>query len=440
MKSRLLLWGTILGAFTVLGWGVAVRAPGLGARTVPTPTPAPVRPPYDAEAVHQNLEFYASQVRRDPQSATFQAALANCYLESYRETGDAGDVSGAERAARASLRLRLKNNGGAYFQLSRALVAQHRFPEALDAARQAARYDRTALGQCADIQIETGDYAGARRDLERAPFRADDPAYLALQARLLEVSGNNGGARTLLQRAATRAQNNLEVPPQTAAWFWERLGHIQFQNGEVEPAQNSYARALAVFPRDTRSMAALSRLFAARGDWKSCVLWGERAAQIVPAPDTLALLGQAHEALGQPQLARQKYALVAAAEQLSQAQGVIYDRQRALFLANRRQNLPTALRLALGEMKLRRDIYAYDALAQIYFEMGKLEAAQKAADQALHMGTADATLWYHAGLIADARGQKERARTHLKRALQISPYFLTPEAPRRARAILARLG
>lgn len=443
MKSRLLLWSALFAALGVVVWGVATRAPGVfSVRRAASPPEQKenARPPYDPNAVHQNLEFYAAQVRYDPQSAIFRDSLANWYLESYRETGDAADVAGAEKAARASLKLRPTNNGGAYFQLSRALVAQHRFSEALSAARVAARYNRTAFRQCADIQIETGDYRAARRDLARAPFQKDDPAYLALQARLLEIEGNNAGALQLLQRAATQAENNSDVPPQSVAWFFERLGHIQFGSGRLDEAQASYARGLQIFPRDYRSMAALARLYAARGDWKNCLLWGERAASIVPAPDTIALLGDAHAARGEGVLAAQKYALVEAMEKLSRSQGVVYDRQRALFYANRRQKLPEALRLAQGELKQRRDIYAFDTLAWIYFQMNRLDAAQRASDQSLQWKTGDAMLWYHAGLIADARGQKARAKTDLERALKINPFFLMPVHQNRARRVLARLG
>lgn len=439
MKSRLPV-GIALAAVLGVGvWGIAVRAPfGRASHVTEALSPQAARPPYDPDAVHQNLEFYAKQVSSDPQSAIFRGMLANWYLESYRETGDGADVVGAEKAARASLQLRQSNNGDAYFQLSRALVAQHRFPEALEAARQAARYGRMALRQCADIQIETGDYRAARRDLARSPFTKDDPAYLALQARLLEIEGNNAGALELLQRAASGAQANLDMPPQSVAWFLERLGHIQFQSGRPDEAAASYHRALAVFPRDYRTMAALARLGAARGDWKGCLTWGERAASIVPAPDTIALLGEAYAARGEAKLAAQKYALVDAMERLSRSQGVVYDRQRALFYANRRQKLPEALHLAQGEMKARRDIYAFDTLAWIYFQMGRLNEAKTAAEQALKWNTGDATLWYHAGLIADARGDKTRARADLERALSLNPYFLNPEAQSRARRVLAR--
>ncbi len=439
MRTRLPLIGGLgvaaLGLALWFGLSRAPRASQVGSSA----QPAAVRPPYDPDEVQQNLEFAAKQVRYDPQSAIFRVTLANWYLERFRETGDNSDAVAAEKSARAALKLRARNNGEAHFQLSRSLVAQHRFSEALSAARVAARYDRVALRQCADIQIETGDYLGAKRDLKRSPFDKTDPAYLSLQARLLEIGGNSRGARELLQRAASQADADLDVPPQNVAWFHERLGHIQNQMGELDEAEKSYRKGLAVFPRDYRIMAAMARLCAARGDWRAALQWGNKAAAIVPAPDTLALLGDAHLALGEKKAASQKYRLVETMGQLARSQGVIYDRQRALFYADQNRYLPEALSLARGELKFRRDIYAYDALAWIYFQMGDFKAAQTASDQALKWKTGDATLWYHGGLIAASLGQKERAKNNLQRALSLNPNFLTPSAPRRARAILARL-
>ncbi|PQV63338.1 Tetratricopeptide repeat-containing protein [Abditibacterium utsteinense] len=441
MKTRLPYWiGLSVAAVGASVWLGRAHAPRAAQNSAPvTGQSAMVRRRYDPDFVQENLEFAAKQVRADPQSAISRATLANWYLEKYRETGDNADVLAADKAARASLKLRTHNNGEASFQLSRSLVAQHRFPEALAAARRAALYNRVALRQCADIQIETGDYKAAQRDLLRSPFEKKDPAYLALQARLLEIGGNPHGALELLQRAATEADANPEVTPQVVAWFYERLGHIQSQMGQLDAAEKSYKRGLSLFPRDYRTMAALLRLDTARGDWRAAIKWGNKAAAIVPAPDTIALLGDAHLALGEKKEAAQKYRLVETMGQLARSQGVIYDRQRAIFYADQKRNLKEALNLARGELKFRHDIYAYDALAWIYFQMGQLEPAQAASDKALQWKTGDAMLWYHAGLIADGRGQKERARFNLKRALALNPYFLTPAAPRRARAILARL-
>lgn len=402
--------------------------------------PIPVRrAPYNPNLVHQTTQFYAAEAKRDPQSALNKALLANWYLESYRESGDGADILRAERTARASLQLRTRNNGDAFFQLSRALVAQHRFPEALAAARRAAQYNPDALRQCAGVQIEIGDYQAAQRDLQRAPTEGDDPAYLELRARLLEIGGNSVGALALSQRAARQAEANLDMAPQSVAWFHEREGHRFSMLGRLNEAERSYQAALRVFPRDYRTLAALAHLEANRGNWKRAIEWGDQAAAIVPSPETLALLGDAYNALGRNDKARQQYDLVEKIGRLDRAAGVVYDRQRALFYADHNRNLDEAVALARGELRFRHDIYTYDTLAWVLFKKGALTEAAAASQKALGWKTADASLWYHAGMIAAAQGQKPRARDYLQRALSLNPQF-HPSAPAQARAALSRLG
>ena len=429
----------------------------LGSQLPPKPVAVP-RDPYDPTAVHKALEFAAAQTRYDPQNAIFQEMLAAQYLESYRETGDAADATRAEQAARASLKVRTHGNSAAFFQLSRALLTQHRFPEALATARRASLLDPIGLRECADIEIEIGDYAAAERDIKASqklvaesaralaaihgnihPAESDDdPAFLSLVARLKELHGDSKGQLALLAQAVKLADANPDVPAQSVAWFHERLGRCLGMMGRLDDAQKIYLSGLAVFPRDYRTMAALAHLHAARGDWKGAIDWGQKAADIVPAPETLALLGDAYQALGQGQKAAAQWKLVEQIGALSRSQGVIYDRQRALFYADQGRNLDEAVTLARGELRQRHDIYTFDTLAWTLFKAGRLTEAAQNARRALAFGTRDASLYFHAGAIAAAQGQKALAQTDLKRALEINPFF-HPTQPAQARAILGHL-
>ncbi len=57
---------------------------------------------------------------------------------------------------------------------------------------------------------------------------------------------------------------------------------------------------------------------------------------------------------------------------------------------------------------------------------------------ALAAGTQDARLWYHAGLIAVARGRPAEAAADLRQALALGP-ALDPIARARAAAVLATI-
>jgi Tfp pilus assembly protein PilF len=75
-------------------------------------------------------------------------------------------------------------------------------------------------------------------------------------------------------------------------------------------------------------------------------------------------------------------------------------------------------------------IYAADVLAWALYHNGRAGEARVYMEEALRLGTRDARLYYHAGMIALAQGEQAEAREYLARALAINPYFSPLEAAR----------
>jgi tetratricopeptide (TPR) repeat protein len=90
------------------------------------------------------------------------------------------------------------------------------------------------------------------------------------------------------------------------------------------------------------------------------------------------------------------------------------------------------------EIQTRQDIYGYDLLAWALHKSGDYRGAAAAMRSALVLGTRDAMLLYHAGMIAFAQGNRPQARDYLNEALQVNPYW-DPFQPSQARAVLASL-
>jgi len=78
---------------------------------------------------------------------------------------------------------------------------------------------------------------------------------------------------------------------------------------------------------------------------------------------------------------------------------------------------------ATREYEARRDVYGADAVAWTALKAGRIPEAQAAIKEALRLGTRDAKLFYHAGMIARAAGDQTSARDYLKRALALNPQF-----------------
>ncbi len=425
------------GSNTATAKAPVANAPVLAA-AVATPGPPPIeRAPYDPRLAAQTVAAWQDRVRYDPQSGVNLAYLADAYLTLQRQTGDVADAMRAEQAARMALKV-FPNNADARHHLSRSLLTQHRFPEAVAVLKNTSPEDSDAQRLKVDLFISLGDYASAQHALGLSPPEHVDPNYFAQRSRLLDVYGHPQRALADVRTARILAESSEDASPEGLAWYFGQEARILAAMGRDEEATQQMKRAIAVFPRDYRALNFLGHLAANRGDWRGAVDWARQASALIPEPDSVTLLGDAYQALGQQKAASQQFALVEAIARLSRAKGMVYDRQRALFYVNHNRHLQEALTLARGETKLRHDIYTYDTLAWVSYKNGLLAPARQAAARALAFNTQDATLWYHAGMIAYASGHAQEAQRDLRKALAINPRFL-PTAPSQARALLSKL-
>lgn len=371
-----------------------------------------------------------------PGRADTYVALAAAFMAKARESADPAYYTRAGAALDRALAVEPTSyealRARAWVQLG-----QHDFRGALATATQAQGLrpdDWWNYGTLTDAHVELGQYDqaedAAQEMLDRRPGL---PAYTRA-AFLRTLFGDRDGAIEMLERAAAAggAQDG-----ESLAWTLVHLGHEHFGRGDLAAAGAVYARALAVCPDYHLALGALARVRAAGGHLDDAIALYERAVAAVPAPDVEAALGDAYAAAGRPDDAARQYALVEYMGRVAEANGTTYGRQLALFFADHDRRLPDALRLARQEATARGDIYTDDALAWALYKNGRLADAMRAAHRALRLGTDDASLHYHAGMIAAAAGRPARAVRHLGRALALNPYFDLYQAPL-ARVALAR--
>ena len=126
----------VLAAATFAGGGTWWNVRRLAAMERAASAQAVAAATAELEVRTADIGFFEARAARDPGSATDRTRLAALYMQRARETGDDEDYVRAEQAARASLVLRTQRNGDASVVLASALLAQHRFAEARDVARQ----------------------------------------------------------------------------------------------------------------------------------------------------------------------------------------------------------------------------------------------------------------------------------------------------------------
>jgi tetratricopeptide (TPR) repeat protein len=406
--------------------------------TTPAPGFAPAAQVLAAEAEIESREiaFYEQRAKADPFGALSRAKLASLYMQRSRRTGDFQDVLRAEAVARESVRLLGQRNPGARVALASSLVSQHRFVEARRIAEELVADEplrpsyRALLGE---VQMELGDYRASAATFDTLYPARTTLAVAPRVARLEEIRGRVPEARKLLALAAHEATARGDLPREQVAWYHMRRGDVELRDGRLRQAARAYREGLAVNPEDHRILAALARVEVARGRWERALALNERSIARVLDPLVVAEMSAAAAALGDSARAAE-YARVAAVA-AGQQQGGSEHRAWSHFQLDHGRDVDSIAARAAAGVRLRPDVYGYDLLAWALYRQGRFAEARRAMTGALRMGTRDASLLFHAGMIERALGNDAEAARQLRRALEINPGF-HPRHPAMARAVL----
>ncbi|HET9726556.1 MAG TPA: hypothetical protein VFP28_06535 [Gemmatimonadales bacterium] len=426
------VWYSAIAAGALAAAGLVSVAAGRSSapRTRPAPSAARIR--------DLDIAFYHERTVRDPRSARDFTQLAALYLQRARETADNADLERAESTARYSLALRRGRNDEAVGVLASSLMGQHRFAEAHDAALELLRSDSTSVaarGMVAEAAMELGRYDEAARLFGMLATYQADLGTAPRLARWAELRGRPEEARRLLQQALEEAKRRHALPREQLAWFHLRLGDLALRTGHLWEADHELESGLAILPDDYRLLGALARLDAVRHRWRRAAATGELAISHALDPATLGLLSDTWRALGDSTKAAE-FDRAMALSVLRQPGA--YHRAWSLYLLDHGRDVAAVLANVRRELETRQDTYGYDLLAWALHAGGRDQEARGPMARALALGTQDAMLFYHAGMIGLAVGDTAGARARLERALAINPAW-HPTQPARVRALLDSL-
>jgi tetratricopeptide (TPR) repeat protein len=398
------------------------------ARVEPPQPPPAAALPSDAEATEGSIRFLEARVKRDPDDFIALNKLAGYYLQRQREVGDVKYLELAASAARSSLNaMPADQNLGGLTALAETQYAMHDFTASRDHAKELIEYQpRKGYGYqiLGDSLLELGDYDGANAAFERMrQFGGSSVTTETRLARLAMLHGDSHEATRHYTAALNLALDAVPVSRETVAWCRWQLGETAFMTGDYKTAEQHYRDALVTFPDYYRALFGLGRSLAAQNDLPGAIEQIERAVKRFPDPVYVAALGDLYKLTGREREASAQYNLVEQIARLNQLNGTLYNRQLALFLTDHDMKAEEAYTNAAREYEVRRDIYGADALAWAALKAGKVSEAQAAMKDALRLGTRDARLFYHAGMIAKAAGETASARDYLQRALQLNPQF-----------------
>ncbi|MFZ4663161.1 MAG: tetratricopeptide repeat protein [Caldilineaceae bacterium] len=399
-------------------------------------TSQPVTPPAPVELSSQDaISQLESRLRDNPDDTNAYAQLGLGLLQQVRESGDVSLYARAGKAFDEALARDPKQLDALVGQGILAL-ALHDFPGALEWADKAWAinpFRAQILGIKVDGQVELSRYDEAVQTLQKmVDLRPDLDSYSRVSY-VRELYGDVDGAIEAMRSAVQTALPGSE----SWAWTLTHLGHLYFNRGELTEAAAIYEQVLVAKANYPYALAGQARVAAAQGNTDEAITIYKQITERLPLPEFIIALGELYEATGQADAARQQYDLVGVIQQLNAAAGMNVDLEMGLFTASHGNDPVAAVQQARTAYAERPTIYAADTLAWALYQQGEYAEAWQFSQEALHLGTKDALLHFHAGMIAAKVGDQEAARTHLQTALAINPHFSPLYAPVAQEAVTA---
>jgi tetratricopeptide (TPR) repeat protein len=290
-------------------------------------------------------------------------------------------------------------------------------------------YDATARGVLADALLELGEYEAGFAEVQRMLDLRPDVASYSRASYVYELRGDADGARSAMERALA-----LAATPDDAEFAAFHLADLASGHGDLDAAERYLDEGLRRAPGSTELLLVQARLLAAQGDGAAASVAYRDVIDELPDADHHVEYGEFLESRGRAAEAREHYAAADAATARASAAGVVPDVEVALHLADRGR-AAQALAVAERQYAQRRSVDVEDAYAWALHTAGRHEEALTHVRAAQRLGTRDALVSYHRGMIEASLGLTEAARASLRRALDLDPRFSARHAPIAARTL-----
>jgi tetratricopeptide (TPR) repeat protein len=401
-------------------WLVDLQRPSnrAGAELDPS-APANLSPmKMSTDAIITSLQGY---LRGQTADSVAYSNLGNAYLQKARETGDPTFYTKADEALNKALGLD-PNDYRTLVGLGALANARHLFGQGLalgERARLLNPYNAGVYSVIGDAQIELGEYADAFATFDRMVDLRPDFSSYARVSYARELRGDLPAAIEAMRRAVEAGAPNTEG----LSWGEVQLGNLYFGQADYADAENAYQAALASWHDYPYARAGIANVRAAAGDYNAAIDIYTRVINTMPLPQFVIALGDIYAAAGRRDDAAREYDLVDVEEKLFRANGVDVDAELALFDADHRRDLGTLLERARAAYARRPSVVVADTLAWTLYQTSNYAQAREVMQQALRLGTRNALMYYHAGMIAYQLHDLSPAAEYLNQALTLNPQF-----------------
>jgi tetratricopeptide (TPR) repeat protein len=382
-----------------------------------------------SKTLRREVAFYQQRIQINPDDGLNKAALAGSYLKLAKATGDTRWFLLAQQTAQSSLNALPIHNNGAHLILARVAEAKHDFATATQIAQEVLRHspdNEEATTILVSANLARGKVLEADRAIKSLATKIPTLGTYLQQALVSAAQGKDAMATAQFQQAIKD-----EEPGEAGSSARARtlFGQFWLERGQLNRADQLFQEALRILPQYPPALLGMAQLETRRGQYDEAQ---DRYAQVYTDKalaniyDHLAIAGLAEMFALKGDRVKADEAWQRAEKLLRQhpeLQTFGHRRELAqiLLMRGRSQDLPEALNLMEAEVKIRRDPKTLDALAWALSKSQRYAEAQTIIQEAIKTGVRDAKLYYRAGLIAAALGQKIEADRDRQQAQQLDP-------------------
>lgn len=398
-----------------------------GAGAVATEVPALLERPAGLQiGEFQRIRAQEAELRAilqtDPHDVPALVGMARIFMYEARVTGEHPYYyPAADRLADRALAIDSLDYAALVTKGS-ILLSLHRFDEARTLAERAVAVDAelaVGWGVLCDARLELGDYEGAVSAADRMVALRPNLQSYARVSYLREIHGDMEGAIEVMRMAVRAGMPQSEEK----AWARTTLGDMYLTAGAPGKAEEQYTMAALERENYPFALAGLARIREMRGEFNEALKLADKALALAPEFAFAELKAEIYRKNGAAHVADSLVAVIVDMLREDEEAGHAMDRELALLFVQHNIRPDDAQRRIATEIARRPDnIEALHAAAQVYMNADPAKARAYMA-KALRLGTQDATMLAHAGLIEARLGNEHAAITYLEKALSINPFL-----------------
>ncbi|MEE9208385.1 MAG: hypothetical protein V3U67_08450 [Gemmatimonadota bacterium] len=372
-------------------------------------------PALEAVVLAETIDFFERKLDGDPYNHVVGNRLIDSHMLRFKLDSDLSHLRRAEQIARSLLPV-APDTASSLARLSLALLAQHKFAGALDAAERAVASDSTdeaALGTLFDAAVASGRYELAKHAL--AGLEPGTFTWQLRKARWLAFLGETDDAFGIMDRACADLERG-SVRRQVVAWCTTMLAGLEWGRSGHEKAEFWFLKSVQTQPDYMAALEGLADIAYAQEDWNTAKEMFERILSEAH-PDLYLRIAEVSRALGEVEAAAWyedefvRLATAPGAEALNAHPLAVYyasspmagDRDRALEIIRH-------------DLDRRRSVETYEVLSWVRLLRGEFDEALEASGQARRWGDPGPSSDYVRARILEALHRPGEAEPLYRRA------------------------